>query len=184
MGEDQLPLLAACRLIENTDSHSSLNPTPTRRVQLNHNHAHVYATHPPGGTSLITETVGGVGFFFLFCFETSSSQLVSQEAPPSPPWRGSILGRRLELCTRRRFGGGHDLHVLCEDGLEGFVSVNHGTKHQWLGEKKNTYADDNNIKTLTVLLTSLLCITRSHLEYKRHLLCGRSCYGDTHPTSW
>lgn len=52
-------------------------------------------------------------------------------SPPSP----SSCGCRLELGTRRWFGGGHDLHVLREDGLEGFVSVNHGTKHQRL---KNT----------------------------------------------
>lgn len=41
----------------------------------------------------------------------------------------------LELCGGWWFGGGHDLHVLCEDGLESLVSVDHGTKHQWLEER-------------------------------------------------
>lgn len=40
----------------------------------------------------------------------------------------------LELGAGRGLRGGHDLHVLCEDGLKGLVSVDHGTKHQWLQE--------------------------------------------------
>lgn len=72
----------------------------------------------------------------MFLFVTSRRPEASQEAPPSPPWRGGVSLRRLELRTCRRFGGSHDFHVLCEDGLKGFVSVNHGTKHQWLGDKK------------------------------------------------
>lgn len=40
----------------------------------------------------------------------------------------------LELRAGWRVGGGHDLHVLGEDGLERLVSVHHGTKHQWLDQ--------------------------------------------------
>lgn len=40
----------------------------------------------------------------------------------------------LELRAGWWFGGGHDLHVLGKDGLESLVSVDHGTKHQWLKE--------------------------------------------------
>lgn len=60
----------------------------------------------------------------------SLSPLVS-----SPVWK-CILGilACLEFSAGWWFGGGHDLHVLSEDGLKGFVSVDHGTKHQWLGE--------------------------------------------------
>lgn len=43
----------------------------------------------------------------------------------------------LELRAGRWFGGGHDLHVLGEDGLKGLVSVDHGTKHQWLEGNRN-----------------------------------------------
>lgn len=39
----------------------------------------------------------------------------------------SILAVTTRSCCRR------DFHVLAENGLEGFVSVHHGTKHQGLG---------------------------------------------------
>lgn len=68
----------------------------------------------------------------------SSSPVKSQEAlcPHVSPsigicsWGAVCLG----LCIGRRFGGGHDLHVLGEDGLKCLVSVDHGTKHQRLEE--------------------------------------------------
>lgn len=42
------------------------------------------------------------------------------------------MGKGLKLCAGRWFGGGHNLHVLGEDGLERLVSVDHGAKHQRL----------------------------------------------------
>lgn len=41
----------------------------------------------------------------------------------------SILAVTTRGCCRR------DFHVLAENGLKGFVSVHHGTKHQGLGEE-------------------------------------------------
>ena len=87
------------------------------------------------------EECGGV---CVFLFSVSSGPVDSQEAlcPRLCPERGGLLpGYRpcLELRAGRRFGGGHDLHVLGEDGLEGLVSVDHGTKHQWLEGDRNGF---------------------------------------------
>lgn len=101
-------LLTGCLQLENTDSRSSQTP------RLRHNRP----TQPSDGRCLFLNLVRSAGV-----------------SPPSPSSCGSFTGCRLELGTRRWFGGGHDLHVLREDGLEGFVSVNHGAKHQRL---KNT----------------------------------------------
>lgn len=42
----------------------------------------------------------------------------------------------LELGAGWRLGGGHDLHVLGEDGLERLVPVDHGAEHQRLKETR------------------------------------------------
>lgn len=75
--------------------------------------------------------------FFLFFLKVSFSPVESQETlsphTSAPVWRcGAGYAGCLELCAGRWFGGGHDLHVLGKDGLEGLVSVDHGTEHQWL----------------------------------------------------
>lgn len=62
-------------------------------------------------------------FFFLW------SCWISGGSSPS-----SGCGPGLELGAGWWLGGGHDLHVLGEDGLERLVPVDHGAEHQWLKE--------------------------------------------------
>lgn len=44
------------------------------------------------------------------------------------------MGPGLEFSAGWWLGGGHDLHVLGEDGLERLVPVDHGAEHQRLKE--------------------------------------------------
>lgn len=73
--------------------------------------------------------------------EESGVVFLRPSSPVESPEDLSLPGLRwdascLELCAGRWFGGGHDLHVLGKNGLESLVSVDHGTKHQWLKEKR------------------------------------------------
>lgn len=72
-------------------------------------------------------------FFFLFCCFFFPRRPVS---PQTSAPRGDACWDTgcLELIAGWWFCGGHDLHVLGEDSLESLVSVDHGTKHQWLKE--------------------------------------------------
>lgn len=74
----------------------------------------------------VTERAWLVFFFFppLHLFFLQSCW-ISAGSSPSPG---------LELGAGWWLGGGHDLHVLGEDGLERLVPVDHGAKHQWLKE--------------------------------------------------
>lgn len=66
---------------------------------------------------------------------------------------------RFRVCHCDMRGGTDDLRVLAEDGLEGFIPVNHGTKHQRLedqteeNKRGHTYSrhtrGENNVWILT-----------------------------------
>lgn len=78
----------------------------------------------------------------MLCFKVSSGPVETQGGSICPPDLRCVAydAGCLELCVGRRFGGGHDLHVLGEDGFESLVSVDHGTEHQWL-EEAETLSD-------------------------------------------
>lgn len=61
----------------------------------------------------------------------------------------------LEFCAGRWFGGGHDLHVLGEDGFKSLVSVDHGTEDQWLEENRNAWSLMSTIYLLAAASHSL-----------------------------
>jgi len=80
----------------------------------------------------ITRSRGGaVGFSKCLPVECQEALCPRPDASPGVGVCCRDTGR-LELRAGWWFGGGHDLHVLGEDGLESLVSVDHGAKHQRL----------------------------------------------------
>lgn len=134
-------------LIENADSRSSKKPQPRHARARPCTPVHARARPRPRSH----HRYYGRRFFFFKNLVQSAGVHGGLRRPPSSC--GSIPGRGLELGGGRRFGGGHDLHVLCEDGLEGFVSVNHGAKHQRL-KIPNRCVSAKHLKRAIALKTS------------------------------